>query len=237
MSPLEIVLLNRARTTFQRVADGKFFNGWVKHVTPDLIIVHTCTSCELNPGDEFAFQVYGNNKDAFFSARLKAFQGAELGPFATPDRSGPTVPLNLGCEITSAMVFKDCVTQPRFCVQGLSVDLKANDELIATKATVIDVGPSGFAALSEVPLKKGEIVEATLHAFEHKVCCRAEVRNCVKNALNPTFHRLGMLIMDMERVDGLRWKQLYSTILEQNKRQATSRTENTQSRIRTSDAA
>jgi hypothetical protein len=232
MSPLEIVLLNRARTTFQRVTDGKFFNGWVKHVTPELIVVHTFTSCELRPGDEFAFQVYGNNKDAFFSARLKAYQGAELGPFATPDRCGHAAALNLGCEIISAMVFKDCVTQPRFCVQGMTVDLSMDGEVITRGGMVIDIGPSGFAALSETPLRKGDIVDAKLHAFEQQVCCRAEVRNCVKNALNPNYRRIGMLILDMERVDGLRWKQVYMTVLEQNKKQASALKESAQPRIK-----
>jgi hypothetical protein len=130
------------------------------------------------------------------------------------------------------MVFKDCVTQPRFCVQGLTVDLSFEGETLSEKATVIDIGPGGFAALSEIPLKKGDIVDAKLYAFEQTVCCRAEVRNCVKNALNQNYQRVGLQIMDMERIDGLRWKQVYSTILEQNRKQATNRSEGTQSRLR-----
>jgi hypothetical protein len=219
VSPLEIASLNRGRTTFQRIADARFFNGWVKVITAEVVVAHTCTSCTLNPGDEFAFQVYGNKKDVFFHAKLKAFQRADIGPFAA-DCVGSTVGLNLGCQILTPMTFREGVSQPRFCVEGVTADIVANEDRVTEGAVVIDIGPGGFAALTVAHLRKGDLVNVNLSAFGQTVLCQAEVRNTTRNALDARYQRTGFQILTMERVDRLRWKQVYSLVLEANKQQA-----------------
>lgn len=196
------------------------------------MVVHTCTNSDLIPGDEFAFQVYGTGRDAYFNARLKVLQGAEMGPFVRCVGRIPMKPVNLGCEIISDMTFKEGLTQPRFCVEGVTVDLSADDELLTEGGIVIDVGPGGFAAITDLGLKKWDHADAVISAFDQTVCCRVEVRNCVRNGLDPNVQRTGMKILDMERVDGLRWKQVYNTIIDFNRKEATTRIDSSTMRRR-----
>ncbi len=220
MELVDVVVLNRARTTFQRVSDAKFFNGWVKHITPDVIVAHTCTNAVLEPGDKFSFQVYGNKKDAFFHATLTAIHGAEQGPFYGSNATT----VELGCNITTEMHFKEAQGQPRFCVDGMSADVVLDENSSTINAPVIDIGPGGFAAVTGRHFKKGDLVNVSLYANGQLVQCFAEVRNCIVNGLAPDYQRTGMQIKRMDRVDALRWKQLYLGILEGNKMQGATRT-------------
>ena len=213
MNTLDVVVLNRARTTFQRVSDAKFFNGWVKHITPDTLIAHTCTNCQLDPGDEFSFQVYGNKKDAFFHATLVSLAGAEQGPSYGSSMNA----VELSCNITTEMAFKDGQGQPRFCVEGMSADIFGDEERESLSSVIIDIGPGGFAAVTGRHFRKGDQVRVSLYANGQLVQCTAEIRNCIVNGLNPEFQRTGMQIKRMDRIDALRWKQLYMGILDSNK--------------------
>jgi hypothetical protein len=214
---MDVVALNSSRTTFQRISDAKFFSGWIKSINPHVVVAHTCTNSQPQTGEEFAFQVYGNSKDAFFHGKLVALHGAENAVFSS-DRSGSAISaFELSCEITTEMVFKDSRGQPRFCVEGITADIRAGDELKTDSGVVIDIGPGGFAVLSEAKLKKGEIVQVALYARGQLVRCDGEIRSCVTNSLNAAFSRVGVQIKRMERIDSLRWKQLYSSVLESNR--------------------
>lgn len=220
MTSLDIVVLNKARTTFQRVSDAKFFNGWIKHITPDVLVAHTCTNCALDVGDEFSFQVYGNKKDAFFHAILTSMQGAEQGPSYGSSMNA----VELGCNITTEMLFKDSQGQPRFCVEGMTADIIGEEDRSSMGSIVIDIGPGGFAAITGRHFRKGDQVQVSLYANGQLVQCLAEIRNCIVNGLNPEFQRTGMQIKGMNRIDALRWKQLYSGILEGNKMSGSTKT-------------
>ena len=50
------------------------------------------------------------------------------------------------------------------------------------------------------------------------------MRNCVANALNADLQRIGLQIKRMDRIDALRWKQLYMAILESNRMHGSLRT-------------
>jgi hypothetical protein len=224
MSTVEIVALNRARTTLQRLSDGKFFNGWIKLITLDSVVVHTCTSAKLKLGEQFSFHVYGNKKDAFFFGSLVSLHGAEQGPVFVSDRSGAATPVELGCDVTSEMTFKESTGQPRFCVEGACADIRSECGHRVDSATIIDIGPGGFAAMTDRHFRKGDRVAVSLFARGQLVQCLAQVRNCVANYLNTDFQRTGMQIVQMERVDALRWKQIYVAILDENKMHGTLRT-------------
>jgi hypothetical protein len=217
MSSIDVVALNRARTTFQRVSDGKFFNGWIKQITLDTVVAHTCTSARIEPGQEFSFQVYGNRMDAFFYATVTALHGAEQGPVFSSDRSGGASAIELSCRVSTEMAFKESSGQPRFCVEGACADLVTESGHLAESAIIIDIGPGGFAAMTDHEFQKGDRVSASVFARGHLVKCQAEVRNCVGNTLNPEFQRTGLQITRMDRVDALRWKQIYVAILDENK--------------------
>jgi hypothetical protein len=221
LNSLEIVALNSARTTFQRVSDGKFFNGWIKSIDPDKLVAHTCTSAALAHGDEFAFQVYGYRKDAFFHAILNSLHTpAHPSSFST-DRAGTAIAVELSCDLTTVMKLKEGQQPPRFCVEDVIADVALDDARRVQSATVVDIGPGGFAVITDRCFKKGDIVEVILYANGLNIQCEAEVRNCAVNVLNTEYQRTGLQIRTISRIDATRWTQLYRTIVESNALQLT----------------
>jgi hypothetical protein len=212
-----MVVLNRARTTFQRISDAKFFNGWIRSVTRETVVAHTCTNCLLEPGDIFAFQVYGNSKDAFFHARLVSLHGAGPTSLYTPDRASGFHAIDLGCHLTTEMTLKGSHGQPRFFVEGISADVNRADGFASEAAVVIDIGPGGLALIAQRGFFKGDDVKVSLHSKGQTIHFEAEVRNCVANPLSVDFQRIGLQIQRMERVDAMRWKQLYMLLLDSNR--------------------
>ncbi len=203
----DLFSLNNARTTFQRVLDAKFFNGWVKHITPRTITVYTCTDSRMEPGDTFSFQVYGNGNDAFLRATITEVHGVDPGPLFSKKRfSGYSVEMT--CEIRGGMTFQESRGQPRFFVSGFVA------EVCEELCTVIDIGPAGFSVVSERAFAKGELLTITVKTLTHVAQCGVEVRNCITYPLDKHYHRIGVQIVSMGRIDAQKWKELYATTLE-----------------------
>lgn len=211
-----LLALNNARTTFQRVADAKFFSGWVKHISPQEITFLVHTACIVAPGDEFAFQVYGNGHDAFFRGKAVSVVGAEPGPLFAMNRASATS-LEVTCDILGSMAFRDARGHPRFHVTGVTAQINPRSVEDCPRDLVIDVGPVGFSILTMQRLKKSQKVDLLIYANEHTIECRAEVRNCITYSLNNEYQRMGMQIEGMTRIDARRWKELYSEILQASK--------------------
>lgn len=212
MNPSDIVALNHARTTFQRISDGKFFNGWVELIWPDVVVAQINKSVSVTLGEEFAFHIYGNGQDAFFHATLLELQNA-----TESNRTASEVPATqLTCEVSTEITFSKNSQQPRFSVEGVSADVELNGKRLASHTMVIDIGPRGLAVLVEHGIKRGEVVEVSLFYRGQVVRFEGEVRNCIGSA-NAILHRVGLEIKSMNRVDAIRWKQVYISILEANK--------------------
>lgn len=211
-----IVALNRVRTTFQRISDARFFTGWIIHVFPDRMAAYTKTTCPLQPGDEFSFQVFGNKQDAFFRARLIAAERVDFGlpvPGAGCDKDG----LELVCALTTKVRFKASKEQPRFVVDGIIADLTNSEGYKAEAISVMDIGAGGFGAFTERRFQKGDEVAVTLFSNGVRIQCVAEVRNCLVCRSSPDYQRTGFQIVGMDRVNSLRWKQFYVATVEQNR--------------------
>src|SRR5579862_6827243 len=203
----DLVALNNARTTFQRISDAKFFTGWVKQITPWTIVAYTCTDSKIENGDTFAFQVFGNGKDAFFRAVVSEQHSVDPGPLFSKKRlNGYSVELT--CDVEGDMRFQDSRGQPRFFVSGFVAEVGGD------QSTVIDIGPQGFSMVGDNEYAKGDRLTVIIKAAAHCVECEVEVRNCIRYPLHKDYHRTGVQIMSTSRIDSLKWKELYSTILD-----------------------
>jgi hypothetical protein len=212
-----LIALNRVRTIFQRMSDARFFNGWILHLSPHKVIAHTQSNCLAMPGDDFSFQVFGNKQEALFQARLMTLHRAETRFDPTGGVTGNRNGLELACQLTTKIQLQACKEQPRFFVEGVIADIAAPGNELIKGVTVIDVGPGGFAAVTGRGLAKGEHVAVTILGKGLHLQCIAEVRNCIVCGGNQDYQRTGMKILEMDRINALRWKQLYTSIVESNR--------------------
>ncbi|HTQ11746.1 MAG TPA: hypothetical protein VMI31_16920 [Fimbriimonadaceae bacterium] len=211
-----MIALNRARTTFQRIADAKFFNGWIKRITPDVVVVQAWLPDPFDRGDDFSFQVFGNKKSALFRASLVAIQSLGAPPgMEEPHRSGSLYEFE--CHICCKITFMDATEQPRFNVEGVLVDVSRADGFLSAGAQVLDVGPEGLAVLTGIGLSKGDEVAVALSGHGERLVFSAEVRNCSPCRRDPSRQRTGMRIKQIDRLNAVRWKHFYSEVVEHNR--------------------
>ena len=177
------------RARLQRLSDAKFFAGWVKEFNTGSIILGLSTAAELNPGDEFMFEVHGQNAVAIFPAHLSIVSGDEY-LFAIPK------PLRIVGPTEEARVY----------VQDVSGILKG--ETMEVDVIVIDVSKKGAGVLAPLPLSAGERVTLTLETAQGPVNCTGEVRYCRPDAKMWGQYRAGVLLDDMGRIERARWARL-----------------------------
>ena len=212
-----MIALNRARTTFQRIADAKFFNGWVKRITPDAIIVLASLSNPLDAGQDFSFQVYGNKKNAHLRARLVSIRPV-ASALAIVDGPNPHAGLfELECHVVSKIQFTDATEQPRFNVEAVFADITRTDGFCNAEAEVVDVGPGGLAALTDSSFARGDQVTVALCGHGESLEFEAEVRNCSLIGKDSGRQRTGMQIKQIDRLNAARWKHFYAEVVERNR--------------------
>jgi hypothetical protein len=115
------------------------------------------------------------------------------------------------------MRFEESRNQPRFFVTGITASLAVDGKPIGDIVPVVDIGPLGLSLVTDQRLKKGETVTVTVSSEGHSVRCEAEVRNSVTYSHGQEYQRVGLLLLAMERIDAVRWKQIYSSVLESSK--------------------
>ncbi|HVT13000.1 MAG TPA: PilZ domain-containing protein [Fimbriimonadaceae bacterium] len=208
--------MNNARTTFQRVSDAKFFSGWVKAITPDSITILVHSVSIITPGDEFAFQVYGNGHDAFFRATTCIVKGTELSPLFAAKRTSAT-PLEVSCLINGKMTFEEARGRPRFFVTGITAEVNPDGAEECPRDVVVDIGPVGLSVVTNNRLRKNDVANLRIYVKDLTIECSAEVRNCIQYTVDGEYHRIGFQIKGMARIDARRWRDLYAEILDASK--------------------
>lgn len=202
---------------FQRLGDARIFNGWIKEITPVKVVAHLRTTAAIELEDEFSFQVYGSKMNASFLAKVTATRSAEDGAvFATDDLHSPNA-LEVVCRVTTSMRYATSVEDPRFCVKGAKADISVGPGRLLRSVTILDLGPRGFAALTDQPLAKGEVATVALYAYGLLVKVEATVRSSVKVAPDTEMKRIGFEVTNLDRATAARWKQVYAAVVASNR--------------------
>lgn len=177
------------RARFQRLADAKFFAGWVKDFSTTSIHLTLSYDAELAPGEQFMFEVHGHSIAAVFPAELAVVSGDDL-VFTIPQ------PLRLVSANEEARVF----------VREVSGILKG--ETMEVDVLVVDVSRSGAGLLAPLQLSAGERVTLELDTAQGTVVCCGEVRYCRPDSREWGQFRAGILLDDMGRIERARWARL-----------------------------
>lgn len=203
--------LKNTRTTFQRVKDLKLFTGKVREFSHGRISVACVSDTAFEPDSEFAFEVFGNGQDATFTA---VYASSKVATLEGPPPEG-VVFFNLDVEhwftLTSEVRLRKSHQEVRYCPRSMAATLSLPGVGTLADATVVDISKGGLAVLAERHLRKGDIIDLVVFSLGKPIFARAEVRYAVRDRTRLGWHRIGMKLLEMDRVSVIRWRQ---TLLE-----------------------
>ncbi len=198
------------RARLQRLHDAKILNGWINNFNETIVDITTTTVSVLNKGDQFQVEGYGNMISVSFSAVLGEIEVIQSGPkleLASDIQPSMRNPVKVALKMKIA-------TQVRFGASTESMRVRVNDLLaqITYKgarldATVVDVGKNGVGLVAPAKLEQGHTVSLNVLTSLGPISTTAEVRYCREEPDKPNYYRVGLMFLEMGRVERPKWEQ------------------------------
>jgi hypothetical protein len=193
------------RCTFQRARDAKIFHCWVESFDEREIAARFAGE-GITEREKFYFQVYGIDQDVRFSATLHTRLNNSFG-FGDADHSGSVLGM-----FTICSEFKISASQggARLANQGMSAFFTVDGILVSDEPIdIVDVSKTGISAVLPLSMKKDQQVVARVMTINGEVEMKVVVRNFRAAPAGGT--RYGFEILEMHRIDRLRWAQVFSS--------------------------
>lgn len=193
------------RCTFQRARDAKIFHGWVESFEEREIAVRFVGE-GIAEREKFHFQVYGLEQDVRFAGTLHTRLSNTFG-FGDADQSGSVLGM-----FTICSEFKTSAAQSgaRLANQGMSAYFTVDGILVSDEPIdILDVSVTGISAVLPVQMKKEQRLVAKVMTINGEVEMQLIVRNVRSASAGGT--RYGFEILEMHRIDRLRWTQVFSS--------------------------
>ncbi|MCB8932046.1 MAG: PilZ domain-containing protein [Fimbriimonadaceae bacterium] len=188
MATQEAIFIN-TRVRLQRLADAKFFSGWVKDFTRTDLVVKLGGPTQVKLGETFMVQVHGHSSTALFRAVLRAVGPKEL-TFVIPE----------------PVRFLTASEQVRVTVEDVTATITGGGK--ALEATVVDLSVGGAGLVAAREIKKGEHVRVIFTTPLGNVECDAEVRYCKMESIEDGTYRIGVQLEELGRIERARWNRL-----------------------------
>lgn len=218
MSGISQNSFNGVRSRFQRLADSRFFVGWVLTFYSNLIVVRGMTDAILTPGEEYYFEIHGVNAMATFTARLKKFDELDVLKNANfhfvhgADTQVISVgELDIEFEITSQVRYSRAVEQYRLLVNKMTAEFECKGKV--HEMTVADISPGGMGLIGETSFSMGDKGVVRVFSEFGVIHCDVDVRYSIRDPRSRVAFRTGAKIANMSRVDEAKWTSLLSSRL------------------------
>jgi hypothetical protein len=198
------------RARFQRLRDYKLFTGWIEDFFGNKVTVSTNTQQSVEIGDEFRFEGFGHHISVVFTAKLDA-----IGKLDLVNQGIVTAVEGTNARIVEAkrVKFDLTVSGPvRFSASEEKVRVSTPDIFAAVKfgpyehqGFLVDVGLEGVGMVlhSKVPVK--ENVDLKMETRLGSIEAKANVRYCSPDRDRAGMWRIGLLFIEMDRVNKPRW--------------------------------
>lgn len=177
------------RVRLQRLADAKFFAGWVRTLSDSEIVVDFAGSDEFELGTKFFVTINGVNTAAVVQATLEM----QSGGFLT-------------LKYDSSLKYLNATEAVRRLVTGLSGTLNIDGAEIEMQ--ISDVSVNGFGAVVDGTLTRGSIVDLDIDTPFGNVTGKAEIRYCRQDTKDSLKHRIGIQFVQLGRIETARWNRL-----------------------------
>lgn len=180
------------RARFQRLRDAKLFSGWIRNFNGPTVVLTLARAAELQPGDEFMFQVFGHGTMAMFRAELSLQAGDQL----TFQVIGPT---QYRRSKEDMRLLADGITGVLTC-DGFDIDV-----------IFVDLSVKGAGVICGQQLTKGSAIELRIDSSQGPILCTGEVVYSKRMSLNDFQFRVGLSVTPRGRIDLARWQRLLLT--------------------------
>ncbi|MFQ3587675.1 MAG: PilZ domain-containing protein [Fimbriimonadaceae bacterium] len=178
-----------ARARLQRLTDARFFAGWARDLTPEILVVQFVEEALPNAGDHFHVQIAGNKVAATFGAKLVFIRGhdAQLRLLESPRFIASTEEMRVWAGEARAVV---------------------RDGTCEFAVTILDMSLRGIGILLTEPMPSGDDLEVEYASRHGLIKGTAEVRYCRPSAQEFGTYRAGLLWTHMDRVSSARWQKV-----------------------------
>lgn len=211
------VPLNYTRTTFQRTSDAKFFHGWIRQIQPECLTAVMVGDQPFAPGDQFRFRIFSDLQDAYLDAEFCREQAA-ISP--NPNYPMPYAVLAKTREyvfiIRSEIRLEPSKEQARLYPSGIVASVVDADGQQGAGLLVVNISKQGLCVSGRTEHPKHTRLKIELNVLGEPIVATVEVRYCVKDRSFPGQHRIGLQIVEMDRVSGGRWRQLNADMIRQS---------------------
>jgi hypothetical protein len=194
-----------ARVTFQRLTDARIVRGWIVDVEGPTLTVRTSGEIPLREGDRFAARTARLNGDVAFLASLRSVRAlsAEEGLRRAAESNRPTIldyeSRAYTFEILGQMVPMPATGDPRYVCEPSRVVVGA------AEAELRDISPAGLGVVTLTKHRVGERLSVQTEGEGRSVEVEAEVRYCRRLSAHPTLYRVGLRVLNANRVEHARW--------------------------------
>jgi len=197
------VALKNSRAMLQRTRDAKIARVWVTGCDGSGFQITAPATLNLEIGDEFVANIFGHPWQLTAKMRLTSLEAAGSNVRARLEPHGP-------------IATKESPEEPRFKVQGLSLDYVPPGERDKKSAQVVEIGAHGFSWISETEFEKGSLVLLELHTSMRQIDLTCEVRNCRRLDGAQARYRAGVKLLTMDKMNGEWWEELFDETLQSN---------------------
>ncbi len=177
------------RVRLQRLADAKFFAGWVRTLSDTDIVIDFANQDEFEIGSKFFVTINGVHSSAVVQATLES-QSAGF----------------LTLKYDSVLRYLNTTEAVRRLVTGLSGTINIDGAEI--EMNISDVSVNGFGAVVDGSLTRGSIVDLDIDTPFGSVTGKAEIRYCRQDSKNSLKHRVGIQFVHLGRIETARWCRL-----------------------------
>lgn len=183
---LQREFINR-RVRLQRVHDGRFFSGWVKSSKASHVTIGGIGSHDIEPNQQFALEVYGTQRTAFFYGEVTLCQGR-------------TLTLAVTSEIK-------CVspTNEDARLQVAEREITITWEGESMRAWLVDVSLNGAGFYAECELMRGDMLQLEVPTPGGRALLEGTVRYCRPAADRNGMFRVGVRLEARDRLQSAKW--------------------------------
>ncbi|MHB8637301.1 MAG: PilZ domain-containing protein [Fimbriimonadaceae bacterium] len=193
MTDASLFLQTRAR--LQRLADMKFFAGWVESINLAQVRIRLKASkMTVASGDSFSVEIAGKEQTAAFIGEVVGVLGSVI-----------TLALPRGLAL---MPKKE---NARVSVVGVLGRVRFEGAEYAV--TIVDISENGLGVLANSTLERGAIVEFEIFTPIGTIGGAGEVRYSRVDPDSPKQFRAGIQLGDLDRIERARWTKLLNSMV------------------------
>ncbi|QYK55925.1 MAG: PilZ domain-containing protein [Fimbriimonadaceae bacterium] len=167
----------------------------------------------LEIGDTFRMEANGQRGNFIFEATLQSVEQLDMGANGVVAAIEGTSARLLEARMVTLVLMigpqpRYAPTPQPFRIRVTGIDGMVNSSGSALEASLLDVSSEGFALFSKREIRLGDTIRFEIATPLGMVRGDGQVMNCRPAPDHPGFHRVGVKVIDLGRLDAPRWARV-----------------------------